>query len=84
MAKPWKDKTYCIQKVTVLECVWTNIPRDVYDECSKLWKANELGNNWYYYDFDLGINPELEVFYPAISAYLKKKKLKAVLIHFWW
>lgn len=92
------DTDEAIKTIAVLECTWTNCPKEVKDEVRKLWLDNEYGNDYYYHTWswegieeclngDFSDNDYEDVFrYPVIRDYLISKGLKdkEILIHFWW
>ena len=49
----WKSKDcngcQAIQKATIIEAQWSNMPIEVYEEVADLWRWMEFGNDYYYY-----------------------------------
>lgn len=92
------DKPPAIKKTHILETIWTDCPKEVYDEVSLLWRENEFGNDSYYYhwvreneveyyDEEYDISEELsenKTCWPIIDAYLLGQNVEDCLIHFWW
>lgn len=83
--------TPAIQDIKILEAQWSDLPEDIYEEVVQLWRDRELGNDYYYYPFDV----ENEKYmgddedytgegYPKLVAYLEERGIKDILIHWWW
>lgn len=75
------EQTPALSQKYVLECIWTDIPDDVYEEVKELWAENEFGNDNYYYDWYTDSDEDN---YPKIAAYLIEHGITECLIHYWW
>lgn len=78
-----------IQATTIFEAQWSDCPVEVEEEVKQLWRDNELGNDTCYYNWNIENENESDgadgkIKYPLIRAYLKSKKIKKCLIHWWW
>lgn len=77
---------------TILEAQDNKIPEDVKEEITRLWKDAGLGNDFFYYPFDVAQSKydmeeypdEVMFVYPTIIKYLEDNGVEECLIHFWW
>lgn len=76
--------TDCIQQKTILEATWTDIPDDVRNEIGQIWDDYELGNDHYYWQFDVAECDEEWNEYPALNNYLTSRGITECLLHYWW
>lgn len=70
-----------ISTPTVFNAQWTRTPDDVYEQVRDLWRARELGNDFFYYPWDGDEEGEQ---YPLIDAFLRERGIVNCLIHWWW
>lgn len=76
------DVKDCIQKVTLFDVQWSNCPIEVETEVRKLWNNWELGNDYYYAEWN---HEEMKDDYPLIAEYLSLRGVSGkCLIHWWW
>lgn len=74
----------------VLEAVYSNMPQEVMEEIEKIWQDYELGNDYYYFSYNVSqqeyLNEAGDVTtdYPNLSKYLEDSGIKECLIHYWW
>ena len=75
------DEKPSIQTKTIFEVQWSDCPVEVAEEVKKLWRNRNLGNDYYYCNWEM---IEDEEQYPIIAEYLKSKNVTDCLIHYWW
>lgn len=82
-----------IKQVTIFDVQWSNAPENVVDAVRDLWRARELGNDYYYVPFDVeetlndiedGDYGDDHAYLKTICDYLTSRDIDKCLIHFWW
>ena len=74
-----------ISRPVVITAQWTDLPEPVVEDVKRLWRAWEMGDDYYYVNFDVA---EAEDYndgpYPNLVAYMQEHDLESALIHYWW